>query len=89
MAGALEGDTFIGRRAQEYRGLLKIKYPMEHGIVTDWDDMEKIWNWIYAEELATPSEEVPLPIVSLSPLDNPQHLVASCASHRGSPQPSK
>jgi centractin len=60
MAGALEGDTFIGRRAQEYRGLLKIKYPMEHGIVTDWDDMEKIWNWIYAEELATPSEEVPL-----------------------------
>lgn len=58
MAGALEGDTFIGRRAQEYRGLLKIKYPMEHGIVTDWDDMEKIWNWIYVEELATPSEEV-------------------------------
>lgn len=59
MAGALEGDTFIGRRAQEYRGLLKIKYPMEHGIVTDWDDMERIWNWIYAEELGTLSEEVP------------------------------
>jgi len=58
MAGALEGDTFIGRRAQEYRGLLKIKYPMEHGIVTDWDDMERIWNWIYAEELGTLSEEV-------------------------------
>lgn len=60
MAGALEGDTFIGRRAQEYRGLLKIKYPMEHGIVTDWDDMERIWNWIYAEELGTLSEEVRL-----------------------------
>lgn len=58
MAGALEGDTFIGRRAQEHRGLLKIKYPMEHGIVTDWDDMERIWNWIYAEELGTLSEEV-------------------------------
>jgi centractin len=41
MAGALEGDTFIGRKAQEFRGLLKIKYPMEHGIVTDWDDMER------------------------------------------------
>lgn len=58
LAGALEGDTFIGRKAQEYRGLLKIKYPIEHGIVTDWDDMEKIWNWVYTEELGTLSEEV-------------------------------
>lgn len=58
MAGGLEGDTFIGRKAQEFRGLLKIKYPMEHGIVTDWDDMERIWNWVYAEELTTLSEEV-------------------------------
>ena len=61
MAGALEGDVFIGRKAQEFRGLLKIKYPMEHGIVTDWDDMERIWNWVYAEELGTLSEEVRLP----------------------------
>lgn len=60
MAGALEGDVFIGRRAQEFRGLLKIKYPMEHGIVTDWDDMERIWSWVYAEELGTLSEEVRL-----------------------------
>lgn len=49
---------FIGRKAQEARGLLKIKYPMEHGIVTDWDDMERIWSWVYAEELGTLSEEV-------------------------------
>ena len=58
MAGALEGETFIGRKAQEFRGLLKIKYPMEHGIVMDWDDMERIWNWVYTEELGTLSEEV-------------------------------
>lgn len=66
MAGALEGDVFIGRRAQEFRGLLKIKYPMEHGIVTDWDDMERIWNWVYAEELGTLSEEVRLPCICCS-----------------------
>jgi len=60
MAGALEGDVFIGRKAQEFRGLLKIKYPMEHGIVTNWDDMERIWSWVYAEELGTLSEEVRL-----------------------------
>lgn len=58
MAGAVEGDLFIGRRAQELRGLLKIKYPVEHGIVTDWEDMERIWAWAYSEELRTLSEEV-------------------------------
>jgi centractin len=58
MAGSVEGDMFIGRRAQELRGLLKIKYPVEHGIVTDWEDMERIWAWTYSEELRTLSEEV-------------------------------
>lgn len=58
MAGALEGDHFIGRRAQELRGLMRINYPMAHGVVTDWTDMERIWNYVYTEELRTQSEEV-------------------------------
>ena len=61
MAGALEGELFIGPKAEEYRGLLNIKYPMEHGIVTDWNDMERIWQYIYSkEQLQTFSEEVHL-----------------------------
>ncbi|KAI9892769.1 MAG: Actin-like protein [Vezdaea aestivalis] len=60
LAGALEGDVFIGQRAQELRGLLKIKYPLEHGIVTDWDDMEKIWQFVYSDGLKTLSEEHPV-----------------------------
>ena len=58
LAGALEGDVFVGKRAEELRGLLKIRYPLEHGIVTDWDDMERIWQFVYQEELKTLSEEV-------------------------------
>ena len=51
----------IGRRAEEHRGLLSIKYPMEHGIVTDWNEMEKIWHYIYSkEQLQTFSEEHPV-----------------------------
>ncbi|KAJ3116650.1 hypothetical protein HDU96_009103 [Phlyctochytrium bullatum] len=60
MAGAVEGDTFIGKKAQELRGLLRIRYPMEHGIVTNWDDMERIWQHVYTEELKTLSEEAVL-----------------------------
>lgn len=54
---------FIGDRAQELRGLLKIRYPLEHGIVTDWDDMERIWEYVYSEGLKTLSEEVSLMVI--------------------------
>jgi len=68
MAGAVEGDLFIGRKAQELRGLLKIRYPIEHGIVSDWDDMERIWKYIYEEELKTASEEHPV-LLTEAPLN--------------------
>lgn len=68
MAGAIEGDLFIGRKAQELRGLLKILYPMEHGIVTNWEEMERIWSFIYSEELQTLSEEHPV-LLTEAPLN--------------------
>lgn len=49
MAGALEGELFVGPKAEDHRGLLSIKYPMEHGIITDWNDMERIWTHIYGK----------------------------------------
>ena len=68
LAGALEGDFFIGSRAQENRGLLKIKYPLEHGIVTDWDDMERIWNYVYDQELKVNAEDHPV-LLTEAPLN--------------------
>jgi len=68
MLGAVEGDCFIGKKAQELRGLLKIKYPLEHGIVTDWGEMEKIWQYLYSEELKTSPEEHPV-LLTEAPLN--------------------
>ena len=56
MAGAVEGE-FIGKRAEELRGLLHVKYPMEHGIVTDWEDMTSVWKTTY-QELHVSSDDV-------------------------------
>ncbi|GBP63675.1 Alpha-centractin [Eumeta japonica] len=69
MAGALEGELFVGPRAEEHRGLLSIKYPMEHGIVTDWNDMERVWTYIYSkDQLSTFSEEHPV-LLTEAPLN--------------------
>ncbi|XP_065338623.1 actin-related protein 1 [Cloeon dipterum] len=69
MAGALEGDIFVGPKAEEHRGLLSIRYPMEHGIVTDWNDMERIWQYIYSkDQLGAFSEEHPV-LLTEAPLN--------------------
>ena len=56
MAGAIEGDHFVGKEAQELRGLLKLKYPMEHGIVTDWDDMQRVWKYTFSQMHVHPED---------------------------------
>eukprot|EP00441_Pelagodinium_beii_P038236 CAMPEP_0197646624 /NCGR_PEP_ID=MMETSP1338-20131121/23759_1 /TAXON_ID=43686 ORGANISM="Pelagodinium beii, Strain RCC1491" /NCGR_SAMPLE_ID=MMETSP1338 /ASSEMBLY_ACC=CAM_ASM_000754 /LENGTH=376 /DNA_ID=CAMNT_0043220279 /DNA_START=62 /DNA_END=1192 /DNA_ORIENTATION=- len=60
MVGLDHKDSYVGDEADSRRGMLRLKYPIEHGIVTNWDDMEKIWHHAFYNQLRSLPEEHPV-----------------------------
>ncbi|KAJ6245966.1 actin-42a [Anaeramoeba flamelloides] len=68
MVGNDQKAIYVGDEAQSKRGILAIKYPIEHGIVCNWNDMEAIWEHVFKKELSVDPEEHPV-LLSEPPLN--------------------
>lgn len=44
-------DVMVGQEAADMRRALEITYPVENGIITNWDDMELIWDHVFHDRL--------------------------------------
>ncbi|QRG40047.1 hypothetical protein FDK38_004508 [Candidozyma auris] len=65
-------DIMCGTEASEVRSLLQISYPMENGIIKNWEDMEHLWDYAFYEKMRTPTEgkKILLTEPPMNPLKN-------------------
>lgn len=72
MFGAGHKEWYVGEEAQSKRGILSLNYPMDNGLVTSWDNMEKIWRYLYEQELRLKPSERPA-LLTETPLNPLSH----------------
>ena len=72
IVGTEQKEVYIGDEAQAKRGVLNLKYPIDHGIVTNWDDMERVWHHTFFNELRTAADEHPV-LLTEAPLNPKQN----------------
>jgi len=76
MAGAARREFYVGDDCVAKRGVLATQYPIEHGIVNNWEDMERVWQHTFYEQLrAEPSEhKILLTEAPLNPKQNREQM---------------
>ncbi|KAI3882536.1 hypothetical protein MKW92_024782, partial [Papaver armeniacum] len=74
--GMTQQDPFVGDEAQFKRGILEVDSPIEHRIVSNWNDMERIWHHTFYNHLRVAPEEHPILLteVPLNPKANREKM---------------
>ena len=46
----------VGEAVHHKRGILSLSYPIEHGLITNWEDMVTIWEHVHGQLGVDPAE---------------------------------
>lgn len=74
-----EEKIYIGDEAQQMRGVLTLSYPIQRGVVTNWEDMELLWQYTM-DQLGvkdTTNHPVLLTEPPMNPKKNRENLVTT------------
>jgi len=65
-------EVYVGPDAMELKGLMKLNFPIEHGVVNDWPAMERIWHYTFYTDLRVDPSEHPVALTEapLNPRSN-------------------
>ena len=71
-------DLMIGEEASELRSMLEVNYPMENGIVRNWEDMTHLYDYTFGPQkmdLDTKNARVLLTEPPMNPMKNREKMV--------------
>ena len=68
----------VGEEASQLRSMLEVNYPMENGIVRNWEDMTHLYDYTFGPQkmnLDTKNSKVLLTEPPMNPMKNRQKMV--------------
>jgi len=70
-------DVMVGDEAAKLRSMLQITYPLDNGIIRNWEDIHYVWDYAFNEKLKiTPREcKILLTEAPMNPQQNRQKMV--------------
>lgn len=72
MVGGQNKDFFVGYEAVAKKDLLNLHYPLDDGIINNWEDIERIWHHCFYDELHVVPEDYPV-LLTEKPLNLRSH----------------
>lgn len=79
VVGSRTLDSFVSDLAQESRGILNYEYPIEHGIITNFEQMERIWFFSFYNILRVDPSTFPVLLTEpfMNPTKNREKIITS------------
>ena len=71
-------DLMVGTEASELRSSLEVSYPMDNGIVRNWDDMVHLYDYTFGPDrlnIDTTNSRILLTEAPMNPVKNRQRMV--------------
>ena len=70
-------DIMVGDDAASHRRALEITYPVENGVIRNWEDMEHVWSHLFNERMGVPTAgaRVLLTEAPLNPKENKRKML--------------
>jgi len=70
-------DIMVGDEAQKLRMMLQITYPLDNGIIRNWDDMQYVWDYSFYDKLKIKPQEskIMLTEAPMNPQQNRKKMI--------------
>jgi len=70
-------DIMVGDEASKLRTMLQITYPLDNGIIRNWDDMQYVWDYTFSEKLKVNPKDCKIMLTEapMNPVQNRKKMI--------------